>query len=362
MHAAHAIVTKWYPFFGIPMVFRSDRGAAFTSELMRQVSNAMGVQGWDLSAPDNPTHHSGVERRNRVMEHFLDVGISKGDITRAAALERYCAAATAACNLEYQFNGHTVFEYVTGSVPRTHNNVIVRPVVDDVPLRDLDQTFIESLRSVLSTRIDSARLLRDDTARSASLRRSISSITGRHTSFDLRPDDMVSYDGKAYVLLQHTRSTPTAPVRSEIRLADDPTATPLEVLYAALRPMATHRPQHMLSSDMDPAPEVGMFIFYNSPHDNTLVQAGVVVQVDAARCLVHQYRQAPKRDRQFTPLYLDTDKKSHVARVKPTASMEAVMVTVSFPDILVTGCISDSNHIDNQLLDRLTSLGITAQR
>ena len=77
---------------------------------MRQVSNAMGVQGWDLSAPDNPTHHSGVERRNRVMEHFLDVGISKGDITCAAALERYCAAATAACNLEYQFNGHTVFE------------------------------------------------------------------------------------------------------------------------------------------------------------------------------------------------------------------------------------------------------------
>ena len=157
------------------MVFRSDRGAAFTSKLMRQVSNAMGVQGWDLSAPDNPTHHSGVERRNRVMEHFLDVGISKGDITCAAALERYCAAATAACNLEYQFNGHTVFEYVTGSLPRTHNNVIVRPVVDDVPLHDLDQTFIESLRSVLSTRIDSARLLRDDTARSASLRRSISS-------------------------------------------------------------------------------------------------------------------------------------------------------------------------------------------
>ena len=173
---------------------------------------------------------------------------------------------------------------------------------------------------------------------------------------------MVSYDGKAYVLLQHTRSTPTAPVRSEIRLANDPAATPLEVLYAALRPMATHRPQHMLSSDMDPAPEVGMFIFYNSPHDDTLVQAGVVVQVDAARCLVHQYRQAPKRDRQFTPLYLDTDKKSHVARVKPTASMEAAMVKVSFPDIRVTGCISDSNHIDNQLLDRLTSLGITAQR
>ena len=60
------------------------------------------VHGWDLSAPSNPTHHSGVERRNRVMEHFLDVGISNVDITSPAALERYCAAATATCNLEYE--------------------------------------------------------------------------------------------------------------------------------------------------------------------------------------------------------------------------------------------------------------------
>ena len=360
-HAAHAVVTKWYPFFGVPMVFRSDKGSAFTSELMQQVSRAMGVQGWDLSAPDNPTHHAGVERRNRVMEHFLDVGVSNGDITSAAALERYCAAATATCNLEYEFNGHTVFEYVTGAVPRTHNNVVIQPVVDDVPLRDLDQQFIDSLRSVLAVRVDSARLLRDEDARASNLRRSADRARGRHTTFDLREGDKVSYDGKAHVLLRHTRSTPTAPIRSAIRLANDPSATEFEVLYASLRPMATHRPQHMLSMDIQSAPVVGDFVFYTSSQDDASVQAGVVIEVDAARCLVHRYRQAPKRDRQFTPLFFDADVKSHVPRTKPTASMEAVLVTVPLSEVVTFGAISETYRVESALFDRLTSLGITAQ-
>ena len=361
IHAAHAVMTKWYPFFGVPMVFRSDKGSAFTSDLMQRVSQALGVHGWDLSAPNNPTHHSGVERRNRVMEHYLDVGISNGDITNAAALERYCAAATATCNLEYAFNGHTVFEYVTGATPRTHNNVIIRPVVDDVPLRDLDQEFIDSLRTVLAIRVDSARLLRDEDARESNLRRTAAKVRGRHTEFDLRPGDKVSYDGKAHVLLEHTRSTPTAPVRSVIRLADDPSATGFEVLYASLRPMATHRPQHMLSLDMPPAPVVGDFVFYTSTQDNTLIQAGVIIANEQARCLVHQYRQAPRRERQFTPLYLDVDTNSVVPRVKPTKSMEALIVTVSLADVVAFGPISATNYVDSALFDRLASLGITAQ-
>ena len=77
--------------------------------------------------------------------------------------------------------------------------------------------FIDSLRSVLTIRVDVARLLRDDAAREATLRRSAANAKGRHTTFDLRPGDMVSYEGEAHMLLQHTHSTPYAPVRSEIQ-------------------------------------------------------------------------------------------------------------------------------------------------
>ena len=126
--------------------------------------------------------------------------------------------------------------------------------------------------------------------------------------------------------------------------------------------MATHRPQHRLSLDMLPAPVVGNFVFYASAQDDALVQAGVIVAIDAARCLVHQYRQAPKRDRQFMPLYFDADTKTHVPRIKPTASMEAVIVTVPLSNIVTFGAISATNYVDNTLFDRLASMGSAAQR
>ena len=75
----------------------------------------------------------------------------------------------------------------------------------------------------------------------------------------------------------------------------------------------------------------------------------VVVPPNAkqARCLVHQYRQAPKRERQFTPLYLDADTNSVVPRVKPTKSMEALIVTVSLADVVAFGPISATNYSES---------------
>ena len=83
----------------------------------------------------------------------------------------------------------------------------------------------------------------------------------------------MSYDGRLYELLEHTYSTHVLH-----RLAKEPESVPIEVLYAALRPPATHGPQHMLSSHGDAAvlPSVGDFVFYS--HAQTrLVNAGMVM-------------------------------------------------------------------------------------
>ena len=319
--AAHAILVHWYPLFGAPLMFRSDKGAAFTSSLMKQFADLLGVEGWDLSAPDNPTHHSGVERRNRVMEHYLDVGASSGDLLNFTALERYCAAATATCNLEYSYNGHTVMEYVTGAKPRIRNDIVIKPVIDDVPLTELDATFLTSLQSVLSARLHAVQLLRDDTARDNALRKSATVARQCTTSFDLRPGDTISYDGKRHKLIKHTRSTPTAPMRSLIQSLDDPSAKPFEVRYSTLRPVGTHRSQHMLSHDPDEASyTVGDFVFYTHP-TSLMVNAGVITGIDGPRCLVHEHRQAPRRNRQFTPLYFDDDTKTYLTKNKTITSV-----------------------------------------
>ena len=204
--------------------------------------------------------------------------------------------------------------------------------------------------------------MRDDRARDNALRKSATTAQARTTSFDLRPGDVVSYDAKRFVLLRHTRSTPTAPMRSEIRLEDDPAAAPIEVLYSKLRPLATHRPQHMLS--VSPGTQVplatGDFIFYSHPTTRS-VNAGVVIALETSRCLVHEHRQAPKAARLFTPLYYDADKDTYVQKVKPTSSMEAVVVTVSLDDVITAGSISATRYIDSDLLARLASLGITSE-
>ena len=69
----------------------------YTSAVMQALHKLMGVRHdiVDLSAPDNPTHHAMVERRNQIMEKMLDVAISKGDLNSEADLDNamYCASA-----------------------------------------------------------------------------------------------------------------------------------------------------------------------------------------------------------------------------------------------------------------------------
>ena len=143
--------------------------------------------------------------------------------------------------------------------------------------------------------MNAVQLLRDDTARDNALRKSATVAQQRTITFDLRPGDTVSYDSKRHKLIEHTRSTPTAPMRSLIQSLDDPSAKDFEVRYSALRPVGTHRSQHMLSHDPDKVKSytVGDFVFYTHP-TSLMVNAGVITDIEGPRCLVHEHRQAPR--------------------------------------------------------------------
>ena len=101
-----------------------------------------------VSAPNDPTLHSMVERRNAVMEKMIDVAVSKGDLNFECDLHMYCAATTATCNLEYVYNGHTMLEYLIGEIPCTCN-AFASP--QDVPplLGPLDSSFLAQLSTLL---------------------------------------------------------------------------------------------------------------------------------------------------------------------------------------------------------------------
>ena len=302
---ARALFTRWYPMFGVPAVFLMDGAPAFSSDVMHAFYSLMGVKHIDVSAPDDPTHHSTVERRNSVMEKMIDVAISKGDLNNADDLHMYCAAATAACNLEYVYNGHTVLEYLTGEVPRTRAALVSPPLIPPL-LGDLDAAFLSQLRSLLIEQHGFIQIARDDDARYSMLVRDAQVGSRVTTSFTLKPGDTVSYDGCPYVLLDLVSPTVTQPTKAVIRDASHSGVVTKTVKYVDLRPLATHRPVHMHSVSTSPkSVVVGDFVFFSESY-SPLVEAGKVLNVSSDNVVeVHVHRQAPKMKRRFVPLYLN---------------------------------------------------------
>jgi len=263
------------------------------------------------------------------------------------------AAATAACNLEYVFNGHTVLEYLTGEVPRTRSSMASVPDVPRV-LGSVDSKFLEQLQSLLNEQNSLVQFVRYDDARYSSLVREANSRSGRSTTFDLRPGDDVSYDGTRYHLLDLVSPTPTDPTKARIRSTTHTGDTTLLVKYTDLRPLATPRPVHMHTSSSSLL--INDFVFFSLP-DSSVVQGGIVVATQQGSVTVYECRQAPSQQRRFTPIYLNSTNDRYEAKLKPSACHMPVHVDVPVACVLAHGRI-DNHYISASLFETLRSLGV----
>lgn len=328
---------------------------------MAAFAHLMGVKTIDFSAPDDPTHHAVVERRNQMMEKSLDVAISRGDIKSAADLELYCSAAAATCNLELLYKGRTVLEYLTAEVPRTHRDVAAT-IHPGQPPAPVSSSFIKVLKSVLNDTNDALRFHRDDNARYDAMARDVNQQRGRSTQFTLHIGDQVSYDGEVYNLLSFSDPSPTERTKVEIRKVSHDNAKLLTVKYRDLRPLTTQRPEQMRSQP--PAQTAvpasnGDFVFFTCS-DTGSVLSGVVTASDNNTVTVHEYRQAPKMQRRFTPLYTNTQNRRLEAKLKPQTCHVPVMHTVQRRTLELSGSISNY-QIDSHMFDTLRSRGVVDQ-
>lgn len=351
---ARALFTRWYPLFGVPAIFRCDGAPAYTSEVMAAFGSIIGVKHVDVSSPDDPTHHSVVERRNRIMEKMIDVAVSKGDLSSAADMDMYCAAATAACNLEYLYKGHTVLEYLTGEIPRTRSNLAhCTEQIPDV-LGTVDSSFLRQLRSLLREQHLLVQFARDDNSRYNALVRDATAGHASTTTFDLRPGDDVSYEGQRYQLLELLASTPTEPTKAHIRAVSHEGDEELTVKFSTLRPLASPRPVHMHTARTDV--QIGQFVFFSND-DTPHVHGGTVTGLSDTTVTVHEHRQAKQVKRRFTPLYRDSATGKFEVKVKPLKQHTPVSVTLPLTGEVAVGSI-DNYHISAPLLDTLKSLGV----
>ena len=359
---ARALFTQWYPLFGVPAVFRKDKAAEYSSEVMTAFANMLGVKHIDTSCPDNPTHHSMVERRNKVMEKFIDVAISKGDIRCAEDLQMYCATAAAACNLEYVYNGHTVLEYLTGEIPRTQRDTATRFAADlsGIGQDQLGSDFVHRLRDMLHEHNDIVSMIRDDDARHNTLLRDAQQQGRQVTQFTLLPGDRVSYDGDEYQLLEVIYLHDDIPTKAVVRTVTHDNATSKTVKYGDLRPLTDPRPVNMHRNNnptVDSA-DVGDFVFYSSANSQKVHSGLITAKLDARKYTVHQYAQAQKQETRFTPLYYNSQTKKNECKVKPQTVHSPVLSDINLSDITVVGSISNTYHVTPSLLDAVRSVGV----
>ena len=355
---ARAIFTRWYPMFGVPAIIRRDGAAEFSSDVMKAFCDLMGVKHNDISAPDDPTHHAVVERRNRVMEKFLDVAISKGDLNKGSDLDLYCAAATAACNLEYTQNNYTVLEYLTGEVPRTHRDMVTI-MNGPLPKDELNAQFITQLREVLQESNSIMKWCRDDDARYHAMERDVAQHRKQATKFTLIPGDKVSFRGEAYNLHSISESTSTDPVKAVIRKISHDAVTDKTVRYDDLRPVADPRPVLMRTNVGREPPESGKFVFFKVA-DTSEVLAGIVTGSDHETVTIHEFRQSGAIQRRFYAMYTNTQNGKEEAKLKPHAHHEPISHRAYHDDILIEGEI-ENNHIPISLLDAMISMGVAAE-
>ena len=218
----------------------------------------------------------------------------RGTLGLASDLDMYCAAATAACNLEYVYHGHTVREYLTGEVPRTHYDMVTPADVPDI-LGVLDEPFLEQLRSLLIEQNTLLEVLHDDDARYSAMSSYAASSRRHITQFTLFPGDRVSYKGQVYKLMPSIdTSTPSESAKALIRLVSHESAPTRIVRYSSLRPLASPRPEHMHSTVATGSMQVGKFVFFSSDTMSSAdVLGGKIVSVDTdTECItVHEHHQ-----------------------------------------------------------------------
>ena len=353
---AMAIHNRWYPFLGVPVLFKSDRGPGFASKCMSAFRTMIGVKKWIFSAADDPTHHSLLEHKHKLLKDVISVADAKGDIKSKADLEYYVASANGRQNL-HTASGDTFspFECLTGQPPR-----IICSLASSAPIPEvsspIDKLFLATLRDRIDDEFVWASQQRDEIVRQNVMRRDFTERASNSTPTNFSAGDTASLHGSRVRVLELLAVTPSGPTKARVQYSSGKVDT---VNFHALRPMAD--PTSELMKPREIPLEVGTFVFFDAA--DTFVHGGIITATNKSSGFVsvHDCLGNESRTRQYTPLYSYPSKPQHVPHAKPPRDSAAapVILEVAIDNIIVAGSISASFHIDEQLLAYISSLGTT---
>ena len=359
--AVRTIHNQWYSFFGIPKIIKSDNGSAFVAELMQAYRTMMGVKRWNFSAADDPTHHSLLENKHKVLDDVLMTAHRKSDIKSEDDLRFYTKNAMARQNLYLESDGFTPHEKLTGQRPYTVTDMITLSAPSMQKLKPMDQNMIETIKEVTEENMKVSQETRAERVRRNVLTNDVTLHKSRQRTTDIRVGDEVSYRGVAYKVTELKAHTPSGPSKAAIQAPDGATQV---VKYHDLTGLAEPTPELMLEHPSAPI-TTKQFVFFTYKEDS--VEGGTVTKVTPDLITIHIMRPAPKKKKLYSHLWrladsalpLDAPFEDYERAswgVKPHSS-SPVTVAVKPTDIIVAGEIA-KGYINQKMLDHLKSMGI----
>ena len=361
--AAMKFYTGWIAIFGSPAIVRSDKGSAFISKMMKTFRKMMGVKNWDFSCPKNPTHHALIETRHRDLENVLNTAMAKGDLS-AQTIEFYCCVSAQRFNQYiHDAAGYTPHHLTFGETPRHQHNFMMVPTQQEIVNLDLapmDHEFIKILKNSIRDTIVYVHYKNDERLHKEKAHRLTAEYNKRHTAFEHRVNDIVSYEGEIATVIELLQPTVTGPTKALIRLTNHEGSNDKKVLYSDLLPVGIQYPELMIDIPKCEIAE-NQFCFFYEPEQNkgqTLnIFAGIIVTANdkTMMCTIHRYQQSTRPKNKFLPLWTQPDGQIF-ARGKQQKHQLPVHATVSYQDIIVT-TILEKDKIPEYVLRSLGNQG-----
>jgi site-specific DNA-cytosine methylase len=374
--SAHVTATllfiHWYSTYGYPLVIRSDKGSGFASQVFAIFRSLSGVKLWDHSATDNPTHHSLVENKHKVLDDILIQAEQRGDLN-PRTLPMMAARAMQVCNFDHKAQGITAFERVTAQPPRTlADAMLLAPTSSTLTLppdpdgSSLNADFIKDLLAATRDTNEWALAERDEAVRGTVLQRLTSASSKATQSTDLRVGDVVSFHGRRHILQDFLASPPSAPAKCLV-CRENHNGSHEESFVAKftdLYRIADPRPELTVKHIIDPiTPDAGDLVFYRSVTSPGDVLAGVVTALHNEVVTIHECIQAEKQDKSFLPAYLYSNgtvqrhRKQPKARGK-TPAPTPLTETVPLEALILKGTLSPKFNTDEDTLSAARAAGI----
>ena len=354
VEAARVIFCYAIPRYSIPYCIVSDSEPAFASQVCKELAKMMGVPKWDYGPVTSPQHHAKVEVRMKPYNRALDQATNNGRIKCRRTLEVVLASACITHTQHMITYGSTAFTRLTGSIPRTVNDLFSSAVSPDIDFKDVtssDEHVISALTDRVEALCDWHQEKRDAAHRHSLYSKMAKDYNARVTDFYFLVGDMVSYKGERWKLISML-GPPNQPISAVIQKATHAdTVQTKTVRYDTLQNLSAAREQ--LDLHVDVLPKLNDYVFFTTK--DGLTCSGMITQVNTTDISVHAYDPSPQIQ-SFLPNWIRGDRNK--SQTKQPRGYAPDLVTTTFDSIELLTKLNDTGRVPNYALKLLLAKGV----